>query len=59
VSDYIGNESIERVLSSIGLAILEDSGWYIVNYQVASLPEWGKGKGCAFTLQSYKSTTPF
>ena len=32
----------------VSLALLEDSGWYKVNYSIAEDYPWGKGKGCSF-----------
>lgn len=32
----------------VSLAVLEDSGWYKVNYSNADLYPWGHGKGCDF-----------
>ena len=39
------------VLSSLTLALLEDSGWYSVDYSAAEPLEWGRGKGCDFINQ--------
>ena len=38
MSSYVGYESIDRELSLISLGILEDSGWYIINYDYADIP---------------------
>ena len=34
--------------STIELAMLDDSGWYHVNYSQAAAPGWGHKAGCAF-----------
>jgi hypothetical protein len=34
------------ILSEITLKLLEDSGWYHINYSFAENLEWGKAKGC-------------
>lgn len=36
------------ILSPLTLAIMEDSGWYKVNYENAKLSAFGKGRGCDF-----------
>jgi len=38
----------EVVISEITLALLEDSGWYKVNYYTGGLMRFGKNKGCEF-----------
>lgn len=44
----IATQSTENVISDISLALLEDSGWYKVNYYTGGLFRYGKGKGCQF-----------
>jgi len=34
--------------SFLSLALLEDSGWYKVNYKYSENYHWGKDNGCAF-----------
>lgn len=47
--DYMIGESFgENLISEISLALFEDSGWYKVNWKMANLFLWGKGKGCDF-----------
>ena len=43
----------------ISLALLEDSGWYKVNYSMVEYYPWGKGKGCNFgnTLNEFNDAT--
>eukprot|EP00095_Tigriopus_kingsejongensis_P010307 maker-scaffold148_size310697-snap-gene-2.12 protein:Tk10307 transcript:maker-scaffold148_size310697-snap-gene-2.12-mRNA-1 annotation:"conserved hypothetical protein" len=40
------------VYSRMTFALLEDSGWYIPNYNLAEDIQWGKGLGCAFAQKS-------
>lgn len=39
-------------LSRLTLALLEDSGWYEVNYDKAESMLWGRGLGCNFAKRS-------
>ncbi|XGW04820.1 hypothetical protein V3C99_015752 [Haemonchus contortus] len=39
-------------LSRLTLALFEDSGWYIVNYDNAEDMEWGRNLGCNFATKS-------
>lgn len=41
--------------SNITLALLEDSGWYSVDYALGMFLRFGKGKGCDFVSQSCTS----
>lgn len=41
-----------RILSSLTLALFEDSGWYAVNASAAEPLPWGFRAGCKFVLQS-------
>ncbi len=43
-----GIQNGNPVLSRFTLALLEDSGWYWVDYGLAQDLEWGKKKGCDF-----------
>ena len=38
----------EQAISGFTLALLEDSGWYKMNYYTGGLMRFGKNKGCAF-----------
>ena len=38
----------EHVISEFTLALLEDSGWYKINYYTGGLMRFGKHKGCEF-----------
>jgi hypothetical protein len=42
------SSSSENVLSPLTLALMEDSGFYRVNYQGAKSPAFGLGAGCSF-----------
>lgn len=47
--DYmVADTNGEYVISTITLALLEDSGWYKVNYNNAQVLLWGYKKGCGF-----------
>ena len=49
LGDYmISTDYQEIVISEISLALLEDSGWYGVNYYTGGLFRYGKGSGCNF-----------
>lgn len=37
-----------NILTSLTLALLEDSGWYKANYTNSRMSPWGLGAGCAF-----------
>lgn len=38
----------DQKISEFTLALLEGSGWYQVNYDMAEVITWGKNKGCDF-----------
>jgi hypothetical protein len=44
-------------ITQFTLALLESSGWYQVNYNMAEPFFWGKGKGCAFLDGTCVSST--
>ena len=62
LGDYMGAVIYqeEMVISEITLALLEDSGWYKINYFTGGLMRFGKNKGCDFfqknCLDSYYNT---
>ena len=37
-----------NILSSLTLALMEDSGWYKANYTMSKMSPWGLGAGCEF-----------
>lgn len=43
------------VFSRITLALMEDTGWYEANYDMAEPLRWGKGYGCTFAQNSCKA----
>lgn len=49
-----GTHTQSPVFSRITLALMEDSGWYKVNYSMASPLSWGRGLGCDFVMKSCK-----
>ena len=50
-----GTHSSRPVFSRITLALMEDTGWYKANYDMASDLTWGKNLGCDFVMKSCKS----
>ena len=50
LGDYMNGNiyTIEQVISEFTLALLEDSGWYKINYYTGGLMRYGKNKGCDF-----------
>ena len=50
LGDYMisGKYYPEQVISEITLALLEDLGWYKINYYTGGLMRFGKNKGCEF-----------
>jgi len=43
-----GADINEAKYSIFTMSLLEDTGWYNVDYSMADPFEWGKGKGCNF-----------
>lgn len=43
------------VFSRITLALMEDTGWYRANYDMAESLEWGRNAGCLFVQNSCKA----
>ena len=50
LGEYMNSEPYtpEQVISEFTLALLEDSGWYQVNYYTGGLMRFGKNQGCDF-----------
>ena len=48
MSSYNYKYRADQVISEFTLALLEDSGWYKVNYYTGGLMRFGKNKGCEF-----------
>ncbi|CAG0915170.1 unnamed protein product, partial [Notodromas monacha] len=49
-----GTHTQNPVYSRITLALLEDTGWYLPNYEMAQPLSWGRGLGCEFAMRSCK-----
>ena len=49
-----GTHTHDRIVSRLTLAVLEDTGWYEPNYDMADPLSWGKGLGCDFVNKSCK-----
>lgn len=49
-----GTHTENQIISRITLALLEDTGWYTVNYSMAGTMSWGKNLGCDFVMKSCK-----
>ena len=48
-NDFMNSHIVtDPVYSSISMALLEDSGWYKINWDYTQDNLWGKGKGCSF-----------
>ncbi|BFZ22523.1 hypothetical protein BsWGS_25562 [Bradybaena similaris] len=47
-----GTYTQNSVISRITLAMLEDTGWYKADYNMAEDYEWGRDLGCEFVLNS-------
>lgn len=47
------------VFSRITLALMEDSGWYRANYEMAEDLDWGRNAGCIFAQNSCKAVMDF
>ncbi len=41
---------LDMRVSEFSLALLEGTGWYKVNYDLADKMTWGKNKGCDFLI---------
>ena len=50
LGEYMTSDSYtpEQIISEFTLSLLEDSGWYKVNYYTGGLMRFGKNKGCEF-----------
>ena len=47
-----GTHTQNPIYSRITMALMEDTGWYMPNYELADDLKWGRGLGCDFALQS-------
>lgn len=53
----VASKSSENSLSLITLGLMEDSGWYRVDYRGGAQPAFGLGAGCGFVTQACISNT--
>lgn len=49
-----GTHTQNPVYSRITLALMEDTGWYMPNYEQAQVLKWGHNQGCDFAMKSCK-----
>ena len=58
LGEYMNSEvhTPEQAISGFTLALLEDSGWYKVNYYTGGLMRFGKHQGCAFLNEDCEVT---
>lgn len=54
-----GSSTHEARFSKLSMHILEDSGWYQVNYGFADAWSWGENKGCGFVNDLCESSTQY
>ena len=47
-----GTHTQNPIYSRITLALMEDTGWYMPNYELADELKWGHNLGCDFALES-------
>ena len=47
-----GTHTQNPIYSRITMALMEDTGWYMPNYELADDLKWGRNLGCDFALQS-------
>ena len=47
-----GTHTQNPIYSRITMALMEDTGWYLPNYEMADNLKWGKGLGCDFARKS-------
>ena len=61
LGEYMNSEPYypEQVISEFTLALLEDSGWYEINYYTGGLMRFGKNKGCNFLIKDCLSPSEF
>ena len=61
LGEYMNSEyyNLEVAISEFTLALLEDSGWYKVNYYTGGLMRFGKNKGCSFLKNDCTSPSQF
>jgi len=47
-----GTHTQNPIYSRITMALMEDTGWYLPNYDMADELKWGRNLGCDFVLRS-------
>ena len=47
-----GTHTQNPIYSRITMALMEDTGWYLPNYNMADDFKWGRKLGCDFALRS-------
>ena len=47
-----GTHTQNPIYSRITMALMEDTGWYLPNYNMADDFKWGRNLGCDFALRS-------
>ena len=47
-----GTHTQNPIYSRITMALMEDTGWYLPNYNMADDFKWGRNLGCDFTFAS-------
>ena len=47
-----GTHTQNPIYSRITMALMEDTGWYLPNYDMADDFKWGRNLSCAFALNS-------
>ena len=46
-----GTHTQNPIYSRITMALMEDTGWYLPNYDMADELKWGRNLGCDFVLR--------
>ena len=46
-----GTHTQNPIYSRITMALMEDTGWYLPNYDMADELKWGRDLGCDFALR--------
>lgn len=50
-----GTYTQHPVFSRITLALMEDTGWYLANYEMAEHLDWGHNLGCLFAKNNCRA----
>jgi hypothetical protein len=48
--------SKRSVISNLTLALLQSTGWYVVDYRYSNPYVFGKNKGCGFLIKGCKGS---